>query len=319
MALRGGLPGGDHASERVTTVCALVGPTAVGKSSVAIEVAEAIGAEIVSVDSMQVYRGMDIGTDKASTELRDLVAHHVLDLFDASHDLTVAEFQRAARTAIEDVAGRGRVPLLVGGSGLYFRAVVDDLDFPPRSPEVRTSLEGRVERDGAEALYAELRRLDPIAADRIEPNNTRRIVRALEVIELTGRPFSANTAWERYESRYELRAAGLERPRDELYARISDRVDRMLERGLIQEARRLDERGMSTTARQALGYKQILAAGAHADEAGVRDEIVRATKRFARRQLSWFRADPRLVWFEASARDLVPRLAAFFAPQGAVP
>jgi len=300
-------------------VCALVGPTAVGKTLAALEVAESIGAEIVSVDSMQVYRAMDIGTDKAGPEVRARVPHHLLDLCDPDHELTVAEFQGLARDAIEDIAGRGRTPLLVGGSGLYFRAVVDDLEFPPRSLELRTSLEERIDELGAEALYAELRELDPWAASRIEPNNARRIVRALEVIELTGRPFSANTAWDRYESRYDLRVAGLERPREELYERIEQRVERMVERGLAEEVRALDQRGMSATARQALGYKQILDAGPNADPEGVRGEIVRATKRFARRQLSWFKSDPRIEWVDPSDPALADRLRALFAPEGALP
>ena len=303
----------------MTRVCALVGPTAVGKTEAALQVAEAIGAEIVSVDSMQVYRGMDVGTDKATTEMRERVPHHLLDLFEPDEDLTVAAFQRLARAAIDTISERGRVPLLVGGSGLYFRAVVDELEFPPRSAELRATLEGKVEELGAEGLHARLRELDPVAASRMEPNNARRIVRALEVIELTGRPFSANTAWERYESRYDLRVAGLERPRDDLYARISQRADTMLERGLVEEVRRLEERGMSPTARQALGYKQILDSGPGADPAVVREDIVRATKRFARRQLSWFRTDPRVRWFEASDPALIEGLKAFFSPEGALP
>lgn len=300
-------------------VCALVGPTAVGKTSAALQVAESLGAEIVSVDSMQVYRGMDIGTDKAVSEMRARVPHHLLDLCDPAHDLTVAEFQQHAREAIADISRRERLPLLVGGSGLYFRAVVDDLDFPPRSLEVRLSLEERADELGPEALYAQLREADPVAARRMEPGNARRIVRALEVIELTGRPFSANTAWERYQSRYDLKVAGLERPREELYARIGERVDKMLERGLIEEVRGLDQRDPGATARQALGYKQILQAGTGADPEQLRNEIVRATKRFARRQLSWFRSDPRVEWFDASDPGLVERLNAFFAPEGALP
>lgn len=303
----------------MTRVCALVGPTAVGKTEAALQVAEVIRAEIVSIDSMQVYQGMDIGTDKATTEMQRRVPHHLLDLFEPDQDLTVAEFQRLARSAIEDISVRGRVPLLVGGSGLYFRAAVDDLDFPPRSPEIRATLEEKVEELGAEALYAQLREVDPVAASRMEPNNARRIVRALEVIQLTGRPFSANTAWERYESRYDLRVAGLERPRDDLYARIAQRVDQMLDDGLIEEARMLQGRGMSPTARQALGYKQILEAGPDGELAHLSEEIVRATKRFSRRQLSWFRADPRVEWFDASDPALIDRLKAFFAPEGALP
>ena len=296
----------------MTKVAALVGPTAVGKSSTAIEVAERIDAEIVSVDSMQIYRGMDIGTDKVSAEDRARVPHHLLDLRDPTHDLTVAEFQELARSAIEDIGSRGRLPLLVGGSGLYFRAVVDDLEFPPRSPEVRAALEERVELEGPAPLHAELTERDPVAAARIEPANARRIVRALEVIQLTGRPFSANDAWERYESRYELRVAGLERPPEQLHDRIERRVGEMLESGLVDETRAIADKGLSLTARQALGYRQVLdAPEATAEE--LQREISKATRRFARRQRSWFRADPRISWFDATSPTLIDDLEAFFA------
>ncbi len=293
-------------------VCAIVGPTAVGKTRIALDVAADLQAEIVSVDSMQVYRGMDIGTDKASAEMRARVPHHLLDLRDPDHDLTVAEFQALAREAIADISARGKLPLLVGGSGLYLRAVVDDLEFPPRSPAVRRRFEERAEEEGAEALYREVDRLDPIAASRIDPGNARRIVRALEVIELTGRPFSDNDAWERYESRYELKVAGLERPREELYALIARRVHEMLGAGLVAEVQRVNDGGLSVTARQALGYKQVLDLGPEAPIDELHLEIMRATKRFARRQLSWFKADPRITWFDASAPGVTEALKAFF-------
>lgn len=299
-------------------VAALVGPTAVGKSSTAIEVAQLIDAEIVSVDSMQIYRGMDIGTDKVSAQDQARVPHHLLDLRDPTHDLTVAEFQDLARAAIDEIAERGRLPLLVGGSGLYFRAVVDDLEFPPRSSEVRAALEERIELEGPGPLHAELTERDPVAAARIEPANARRIVRALEVIQLTGRPFSSNDAWDRYESRYDLRVAGLERPQEQLHDRIERRVQEMLERGLVDEAHRLSETGLGLTARQALGYRQVLDSPDASIEV-LHREISKATKRFARRQRSWFRADPRITWFDAAADILVDDLAAFFAGQGAVP
>ncbi|HYN37463.1 MAG TPA: tRNA (adenosine(37)-N6)-dimethylallyltransferase MiaA, partial [Actinomycetota bacterium] len=184
-------------------VAALVGPTAVGKTSTSLDLAERLGAEIVSIDSMQIYRGMDIGTAKVSGSDRERVAHHLLDLFDPAREVSVAEFQSLARAAIADIAGRGRLPLLVGGSGLYFRAVVDDLEFPPREPSVRKSLEQEAEDLGPEALHSRLEEIDPKAALRMEPTNTRRIVRALEVIEITGRPFSDNDSWERFRSRYD--------------------------------------------------------------------------------------------------------------------
>lgn len=299
-------------------VAAIVGPTAVGKTSAAVEVAERLHAEIVSIDSMQIYRGMDIGTDKAPEELRRRIPHHLLDLRDPSDDVTVAEFQELARAAIEDIHQRDRLPLLVGGSGLYFRAVVDDLEFPPRSPEVRAALEERVEQEGPAPLYEQLTEQDPVAAARIEPANARRIVRALEVIELTGEPFSANDAWDRYESRYDLRVAGLELSPDILHERIEQRVAAMLERGLIEEARAISADGMGRTARQALGYRQVLEAD-DADIDRLQNAIVKATRRFARRQRSWFRADPRIRWFDASSGGLIDELERFLAGEGAVP
>jgi tRNA dimethylallyltransferase len=277
-------------------VAALVGPTAVGKTELSLALAERLDAEIVSIDSMQVYTGMDIGTAKPGPEEQAHVRHHLLDVRPPSHDLTVAEFQQLARAAIADITTRGRLPLLVGGSGLYLRAVVDDLEFPERSDDVRAGLEAEADEIGAENLHERLRVLDPKAAARIEPANLRRTIRALEVIELTGRPFSDNDSWERYESIYDLRAVGLTMARAELDTRIEQRVDRMLAAGLFDEAEEL-EPTMSRTARQALGYRQILDMP-DADRTDLRAEIVRATRRFARRQESWFRADPRVRWFE---------------------
>ena len=297
-------------------VAAIVGPTAVGKTELSLEVAERLDCEIVSIDSMQVYRGMDVGTAKPLPQERDRVAHHLLDLFDPSEDITVAEFQRLARAAVEDIAGRGKLPLLVGGSGLYFRAVVEDLNMPPRSADVRDALEAEVEELGPSALHDRLKARDPIAAGRIEPGNARRIVRALEVIEVTGRPFSENDAWERYESIYDLKVVGLTRPREDLFARIEERVNHMLRDGLLTEAQELMRDGAGRTASQALGYRQVLEAPKNATLLDVTDQIVRATKRFARRQESWFKADPRIVWIEADMPGLVSRVAGYFA-QGA--
>lgn len=290
-------------------VAAIVGPTAVGKTALSLHVAETLGAEIVSVDSMQIYRGMDIGTDKAGPDLRSAVDHHLLDLKDPSEELTVAEYQELARAAIAGIHERGRIPLLVGGSGLYLRAVTDDLEFPPRSAEVRAALEEEVERVGAETLHARLQELDPAAAARIEPGNARRTVRALEVIELTGRPFSDNDTWESYRSIYDLAMIGLTRPRDELYGRIGKRVVQMFERGLMDEALALGEPGR--TARQALGYKQILDRP-DAPRQELIDETIKATKRFARRQESWFKGDPRVTWFEADREGLGPAVVEHF-------
>lgn len=294
-----------------TPVAAIVGPTAVGKTEVSLAVAASLDAEIVSVDSMQIYRGMDIGTAKATPAQRERVPHHLLDLKDPSEEVTVAEFRDIARAAIADISSRGRLPLLVGGSGLYFRAVVDDLDFPPRSLEVRATLAQEAEALGAVALHARLAQIDPKAAAKIEPGNARRTIRALEAIEITGHLFSDNDAWESYESVYDLRVAGLARERIKLYPRIEARVDAMLSAGIVAEARSLVNPGR--TARQALGYRQILDMP-DASEDGLRAEIVRATKRFARRQESWFRADPRVTWFEANDPDVVRAVAGHLAP-----
>ncbi|MFP5298571.1 MAG: tRNA (adenosine(37)-N6)-dimethylallyltransferase MiaA [Actinomycetota bacterium] len=291
-------------------VAAIVGPTAVGKTAVSLEVAEALSAEIISADSMQIYRGMDIGTAKASSDEQARVRHHLIDLKDTSEDVTAAEYQSLARAAIEEISNRGNLPLLVGGSGLYLRAVIDDLDFPPRSSEVRAALEEESEEVGAEVMYERLKQIDPAAAAKIEPGNLRRTIRALEVIELTGEPFSTNDSFDRYESIYRVSIAGLRRPREDLYARIDRRVAEMIADGLIEEARGLGV-GLSRTARQALGYRQILdAPDASVEE--LQGSIAQATRRFARRQSSWFRADPRVEWFEAAAPDLAATLVSFF-------
>lgn len=294
-------------------VLAVVGPTAADKSELAIEAAPGLGAEIVSVDSTMVYRGMDIGTDKPAPNVLARVPHHLVDVVDPSHTMTVAEFQRMARAAIADILARGRTPLLVGGSGLYFRAAVDALEFPGTAPGIRARLELEAEDVGAEALFARLSLLDPDAAVRMEPANVRRTVRALEVIELTGRPFSSfRTAWDEPRSLYELTVAGLTHPRPELDRRIDARVDSQIERGLVGEVRRLVEEGFrsSLTSVQVLGYAQVLA---HLDGGTSLEEAVaetkRRTRRYARRQLSWFRADPRVEWFESDSEGLVRRLA----------
>jgi len=292
-------------------VAAIVGPTAVGKSAIAVEVAEALGGEIVSIDSMQVYSGMDIGTDKATTDMRWRVPHHLLDHWLPSHNVTVSEFQAEARSAINHITKREKLPILVGGSGLYFRAVVDDLSFPPRSANVREALELELEELGAAALHRRLEQLDAPAASKIEPANARRIVRALEVIELTGQPFSDNDSFDRYDSIYDLVVVGLSRPRAQLYERIERRVGRMLELGLIEEARTLADLGVGRTARQSLGYRQIHDSP-DADQGVLHDEIVRATKRFARRQESWFRADPRVEWFDADDPGCAENLTELF-------
>lgn len=278
-----------------------MGPTASGKTALALHLAQEIDAEIVGVDSMQVYRGMDIGTAKPSVEDRSRVPHHMIDIVEPDASLTVAEFQRLAREAVDDVHRRGHVPLVVGGSGLYFRAVVDPLRFPGTDPEVRRRLEARAGDEGVEAMYRRLEEIDPEAASHIEPQNARRIVRALEVIEITGGRFSDNReAWEDHESIYDLTVVGLDIPREELDRRIDARVDEMISAGLIEEVKALETAGFrgSLTSPQALGYSQILAFldGEISEQEAVQ-EIKRRTRRFSRRQVSWFRSDPRVEWF----------------------
>jgi tRNA dimethylallyltransferase len=293
-------------------VAAIVGPTAVGKTEVSLDVAERLGAEVISIDSMQIYQGMDIGTAKPSAADRARISHHLIDLRPPSHELTVAEYQSLARAAIDDVVGRGRLPLLVGGSGLYWRAVVDNLDFPPRSARVRADLEAEAQEVGGDELHRRLQKVDSVAAAAIAPANVRRTVRALEVMEITGRPFSDFAkAWGSYASRYALSVAGLKRTHSDLFSRIEARVDVMMATGLAGETETLAAAGMSAAARQALGYRQVLEADPDASTTQIRDEIVRATKRFARRQESWFRTDPRVVWFDASEPLFITRLVEF--------
>ncbi len=282
---------------------ALVGPTACGKTEAAIEVAFAIGAEIVSVDSMLVYRGMNVGTAKPSMAQRARVAHHLIDVVDPSQPFSVATFQELARVEVERIGERGNRALLAGGSGLYFRAVVDDLEFPGTDPGTRIELQELASSLGPNGIHARLAALDPAAAERIEPANVRRTIRALEVAAVTGRPFSSfAAAWERFPSE-RVRAAGIEIARDTLIGRIERRVDRMLdEGGLIAEVGSLVERGFGgwLTSTQAIGYAEVARhLAGELDLEQVRAEIVRRTKELARRQMVWFRRDPRIRWFAA--------------------
>ena len=293
------------------TVLALLGPTAAGKSLLAQRVARARGdVEIVAVDAFTVYRGMDIATAKPSADERAEVPHHLVDVLQPDERLTVADFQRRARSALEDVRARGRVPLLVGGAGLYWRAVVDDLRFPPTDPRLRAELENRF--DDPVAAHERLAHLDPAAAERIEPANLRRTVRALEVIELTGQAFSSfATAWDEHRSIYpDLTVGYLEPPGERLRAAIDERARRMVDEGLLTEAAELRRRfRLSSTAAQAIGYAEAFAVlDGDLEEAQLAEAIRRRTWRYAKRQRSWFRADPRCV---AEVPDrLLARLAA---------
>ncbi len=279
---------------------ALVGTTASGKSAVAFEIARRVGdAEIVTVDSMQVYRGMDIGTAKPTPEERAAVPHHLLDLADPSEDYSVAQYRAAAVDAIADIEARGHCAVLVGGTGLYLRALVDGLTIPGKFPEARAAVEA--EPDTAR-LHERLRTLDPTAAARMEPGNRRRIVRALEVTLGSGRPFSSfGPGLETY-GPTPFVLTGIRLPATVVSARIAARYQAQLASGFVDEVRRLAARpaGLSRTARQALGYKELLAhvRGELAlDEA--LDLAVRRTRQFARRQRAWFRRDPRITWFDA--------------------
>ncbi len=279
-------------------VVAIVGPTAAGKSDLAVELAIRLGGEVVNADSMQLYRGMDVGTAKLTLAERRGVPHHVLDVWDPKHPADVASYQQLARAEIDGLLARDRIPLLVGGSGLYVRAAVDALDFPGTDPQVRAELENELAADGPAPLYERLVTADPTAAAAILPGNGRRIVRALEVIALTG-GFTAQLP--PYTSVYDVVFLGVDRP--DLDDRVAARTARMWDVGLVDEVRRLAADGLrqGRTSSRALGYAQVLAwwDGLLADEAAARDETVRATRRFVRRQRSWFRRDPRISWLPA--------------------
>ncbi|MFF5226749.1 tRNA (adenosine(37)-N6)-dimethylallyltransferase MiaA [Dactylosporangium sp. NPDC000521] len=290
----------------VTRVVAVVGPTAAGKSALSLRLAHELGGEVVNADSMQLYRGMDIGTAKLSITERDGVPHHVLDIWDVTEPASVAVYQRLARAAIDDIAARGRVPLLVGGSGLYVRAVLEDFEFPGTDAELRAALEQELAEVGPEALHARLRSTDPEAAERILPGNGRRIVRALEVNALTGTTFTARLP-SQPRPVYESVQLGVDVDTAVLDERIEARVAAMWAAGLVDEVRALEQVGLrdGRTAGAALGYKQILDYfSGLSDESEAKAETVRATRRFVRRQRSWFRRDDRIVWLDGGAGDI---------------
>ncbi|WP_304454006.1 tRNA (adenosine(37)-N6)-dimethylallyltransferase MiaA [Nocardiopsis sp. YSL2] len=298
-------------------VIAVVGPTAVGKSDLAVDVAlrleERTGrrGEVINADSMQLYRGMDIGTAKMSEPERRGVPHHLLDVWEVTEPADVASYQALARERVEECAERDVIPILVGGSGLYVRAVLDHLEFPGTDPVVRARLEAELSDAGPGVLHARLAEADPAAARAILPGNGRRIVRALEVIELTGRPFTATLP--DHTSYYPCLQIGLAAPRPELDTRIDTRVDRMWKQGLVDEVRRLDERGLreGRTASRALGYAQALEQlDGTLSEEDAKAATAQATRRFARRQESWFRRDPRIRWLPYDAAELTDRALA---------
>jgi tRNA dimethylallyltransferase len=278
-------------------VIAVVGPTAAGKSELSLALAHALDGEVVNADSMQLYRGMDIGTAKLGPGQRQDIPHHLLDIWPVTKAASVSEYQVLARQAIAAIRGRQRTPILVGGSGLYIRAAIDNLQFPGTDPALRARLDDELARVGPAALHERLSAVDPVAAGAILPGNGRRIVRALEVVELSGRPFSATLP--QYESVFPVVQLGVELDRHELDRRIADRVAQMWRLGLVAEVTRLERDGLreGRTASRALGYAQVLAflSGQYSEQEAAA-QTVQATRRFVRRQESWFRRDPRVIW-----------------------
>ena len=283
----------------------IVGPTAVGKTEIAIQVAQRLDAEIVSLDSRQIYRGMDIGTAKPTLDQRGTVPHHLIDCVEIDQPFSVAEYQRLADVAITEIHRRGKRTMTVGGAGLYFRSIIDGLfDGPGADAEIRAKLQREADEHGNAALHERLRQCDPEAADRVHPNNLVRVIRALEIYELTGKPISTlQGQWKKNEPRYPFRAFGLNMAREMLYRRIEDRVDRMVEAGLIEEVKWLLDQGYprNCVAMQSFGYKELIEYldGNRTLDAGIA-LLKQNTRRFAKRQLTWFRNDPRIEWIDIS-------------------
>jgi tRNA dimethylallyltransferase len=303
---------GPASSPLLPPIVAVVGPTAAGKSDLSLDLAERLGGEVVNTDAMQLYRGMDIGTAKLPVAERRGIRHHLLDRLEVSEPATVAEFQGWAREVVADCRSRGVTPVLVGGSALYTRAVLDRFEFPGTDPQVRRRLEKELAAAGPEAMHRRLTDVDPAAAERILPSNGRRVVRALEVVEITGRPFTASLPELRYHDPDTVQV-GVDIPRDVLDERIAVRVQRMWDAGFVEEVRGLVGHGLrqGRTASRALGYQQVLA---HLDgemtEREAKEQTVVGTRRFARRQDSWFRKDPRISWVRWDDPDRVDKALA---------
>lgn len=293
-------------------IVAVVGPTATGKSDLALDLAEALSpAEIVNADAYQLYSGMDVGTAKVPVAGRRGVVHHQLDVLDPLEDASVARYQEEGRADLDAIAGREARAVVVGGSGLYVRALLDEMDFPGTDPEVRAALEARAEAEGRRALHAELERLDPDAAASIGPHNTRRLVRALEVIAITGLPYTANLPRQEY-----VRPAvqiGLDCSREVLDERVAGRVERMWREGLVDEVRSLASpeqggtgTGLGRTAARAVGYAEVLAwLRGEATQEEAREAVTANTRRLARKQMGWFGRDPRVHWLDAQSATLL--------------
>ncbi|OHQ53472.1 tRNA dimethylallyltransferase [Corynebacterium sp. HMSC070H05] len=287
---------------------AVVGPTASGKSALGIALAHEFGGEVVNVDSMQLYRGMDIGTAKLPVEEREGITHHLLDIWDVTKTASVAEYQALAVATVEEIMARGKVPVLVGGSMLYVQSLIDAWSFPPTDPTVRARYEARLGEIGVDALHAELAEVDPEAASIIEDKDPRRTVRALEVIELTGKPFKASQPPKNAPPRWGTRILGLRTNAEWLNPRIELRTRMMFEQGLIDETRALVTDGLvrNSTAGRAIGYAQVLAMfdGELTEEEAL-EQTITGTRRYVRRQRSWFNRDPRTVWLDAADSNVV--------------
>ena len=285
----------------------ICGATATGKSDLAVSLAHEIDAEIINADSMQLYKGMDIGTAKITMEERKGIAHHLMDLLDVTQDANVAWYQENARAAISEINARGKNVIIVGGTGLYIKAILDELNFPDTDPVVRAALELEFATQGIGPLFERLEKLDPAAALAIDKANSRRVIRALEVIKITGKPFTSNLPREE-SSRYpHAQQFGLVMDRDLLSERISNRVDRMWEQGLVAEVEKLMVAGITqgVTAQRALGYAQVIAQiEGKVTEEEAQEETKRATRQYARRQETWFSRDERITWISPSQNAL---------------
>ena len=290
-------------------IVALVGATASGKTGLSLDLAERLAGEVVNTDAMQVYRGMDVGTAKLPVVERRGIPHHLLDMLDVTEPATVAHFQGWARAGIADIRERGATPVLVGGSALYTRAIVDRFEFPGTDESLRRELEAELERIGGPALHDRLKGVDPAAAAQIEPDNGRRTVRALEVIALTGRPYGAGLPRLEYVDPLTVQI-GVDIDRPTLDERIARRVDEMFAAGFVEEVEALLDRGLadSLTAQRAIGYREVIGflAGDRTRAEAV-EQTKAATRRFARRQDGWFRKDPRIVWVAHDDPDRVDR------------
>ena len=285
-------------------VIAIVGPTAVGKTALSLEIAEKFSAQIINADAMQIYKGMDIGTAKLPLSQRRGIIHHQIDVLDPSEEANVSQYQKQSREIINDLLSKNVQPILVGGSGLYVNSVLEDLEFPGTNLEVRAKYEEILDEKGVEALFQMLKEIDPKAAENILPNNARKIVRALEVNEITGKAFNAKLP-EPSPIFSDVRIA-LDMPRDLLDQRIIDRVHQMFEDGFVDEVKSIEKNlRLGKTAFRALGYSQVLSllSGEISEDEAI-TLTINATKKFARRQLSWFRRDPLIHWLDATSPDL---------------